>query len=61
MGDLIRFGRRVALPSSVQVLHDLLLLERKEKASPPNGVTPDKATDEPMAADAPRKPPEGQS
>jgi hypothetical protein len=64
MGDLIRFGRRVPLPSSVQVLHDLLLMERNEKAAPPNSATPDKAMAEPAlptAAGTPRTPPEGQS
>jgi hypothetical protein len=64
MGDLIRFGRRVPLPSSVQVLHDLLLMERNEKASAPNSAASTKPTDEPKsttALDAPRAPPEGQA
>ena len=38
MRTLMRFGRRVPLPSTVQILHDLLLMEQKEKAFPPNGV-----------------------
>jgi hypothetical protein len=37
MADLIRFGRRVPLPSSVQILHDLLAIGRNEKAPPPIG------------------------
>jgi len=38
MGDLIRFGRRVPLPSSVQILHDLLAMERSETPSQTNGL-----------------------
>jgi hypothetical protein len=38
MGDLIRFGRRVPLPSSVQILHDLLAMERSETTSQTNGL-----------------------
>lgn len=37
MADLIRFGRRIPLPSSVQILHDLLALGRKEQSSKPLG------------------------
>jgi hypothetical protein len=38
MGDLIRFGRRVPLPSIVQILHDLLAMERSETAFQTNGL-----------------------
>jgi hypothetical protein len=38
MTDLIRFGRRVPLPSSVQILHDLLAIGRGQKASEPGSV-----------------------
>lgn len=37
MADLIRFGRRVPLPSTVQIIHDLLSIERNEKAQTPHG------------------------
>ena len=32
MGQLIRFGRRVPLPSTVQIVHDLLVAQRDENA-----------------------------
>jgi len=32
MGDLIRFGRRVPLPSTVQILHDLLVAQQNDNA-----------------------------
>jgi hypothetical protein len=53
MGDLIRFGRRVPLPSSVQILHDLLAMERSETASQTNDLqqlTPKSATETDVSA-----------
>ena len=47
MGDLIRFGRRVPLPSTVQVLHDLLAMERDEKPSELDGAKRVEAKTEP--------------
>ncbi len=63
MGQLIRFGRRVPLPSTVQVLHELLIMERNEKTSRPNSAEQLKATSDfetgtPNAAL--RVPPQGQ-
>ena len=54
MRTLMRFGRRVPLPSTVQILHDLLLMEQKEKAFRPNGgaiaeAKPEAETDIPSA------------
>ena len=53
MGDLIRFGRRVPLPSSVQILHDLLAMERSETASQTNGLQQITPKSEAETADAP--------
>ncbi len=62
MGDLIRFGRRVPLPSSVQVLHDLLVMERNEKTSQPDSPEQIKAKSDSemgVASAALRIPPQG--
>ncbi|MCW2276131.1 hypothetical protein GJ654_17595 [Rhodoblastus acidophilus] len=32
MKQLMRFGRRVPLPSTVQIVHDLLVAQRNEEA-----------------------------
>ncbi len=32
MAQLMRFGRRVPLPSTVQIVHDLLVAQRDENA-----------------------------
>ncbi len=32
MGQLIRFGRRVPLPSTVQIVHDLLVAQQNDNA-----------------------------
>lgn len=47
MGDLVRFGRRVPLPSTVQILHDLLVMARNDNASQPNGAQAFKAKADP--------------
>ena len=61
MTDLIRFGRRVPLPSSVQILHDLLALERNDEAPKPNGgakigakTDPERETSASVLADTPK-------
>ncbi len=46
MRTLMRFGRRVPLPSTVQILHDLLLMEQKEKAFQPNDAPKSQAKPE---------------
>jgi hypothetical protein len=58
MRTLMRFGRRVPLPSTVQILHDLLLLEQKEKAFRPNGGPIGEAKAEPES-DIPASTPHG--
>lgn len=40
MAQLIRFGRRVPLPSTVQVIHDLLVMEQNDNARKAS-LTPD--------------------
>ncbi|MBB4200349.1 hypothetical protein CCR94_15220 [Rhodoblastus sphagnicola] len=32
MKQLMRFGRRVPLPATVQIVHDLLVMEREDNA-----------------------------
>ena len=32
MAQLMRFGRRVPLPSTVQIIHDLLVMEQNDNA-----------------------------
>ena len=62
MSDLIRFGRRVPRPATVQILHDLLIIERNEKASQTGHFDPVKTKADPeMAtpASALRVPPQG--
>jgi hypothetical protein len=61
MADLIRFGRRVPLPSSVQILHDLLAVGGKEQASLPVGAqkietraAPEHETSAPTLPDPPK-------
>jgi hypothetical protein len=34
MSQLMRFGRRVPLPSTLQILHDLLVAQRDDQALP---------------------------
>ena len=61
MTDLIRFGRRVPLPSSVQILHDLLVMGRNDNAVKPDIAPPIKAKADPEAeisASTPSHPPE---
>ena len=53
MSDLIRFGRHVPLPSSVQILHDLLAMERSETASQTNGLQQITPKSEAETAEAP--------
>ena len=63
MGQLIRFGRRVPLPSTVQILHELLMMERNDKTSRLNSVVQVKATADSgtgTANAALRLPPQGQ-
>ncbi len=36
MGDLMRFGRRVPLPSSVAILHELLVMGRNDNKPEPD-------------------------
>lgn len=61
MTDLIRFGRRVPLPSSVQIRHDLLGIGRGETASRPGsasqiqpGAAPEPASCVPTLRDPPK-------
>ncbi len=44
MGQLIRFGRRVSLPSTVQIVHELLVMERIKNAREPDGAEQVKST-----------------
>ncbi len=34
MSQLVRFGRRVPLPSTVQIVHDLLVIQANENVRP---------------------------
>ncbi len=57
MGQLIRFGRRVPLPSTVQIVHDLLVAQRDENAQLKAKATRDSAQDGPPAAGPDASPP----
>jgi hypothetical protein len=63
MGQLIRFGRRVPLPSTVQIVHELLVMERNENARQPKGAEQVKSTTDSETGTtnaALRVPPQGQ-
>ncbi len=63
MGQLIRFGRRVPLPSTVQIVRELLVMERNKNARRPNGAEQVKSTTDSESGTANaalRVPPQGQ-